>query len=81
MIYEQLLETVTKTIYLGQLITFGKKTEKEINRRITLAWKKYWTLKHIFKEPFTNDQKIEIFNSHILPVLTYESQTWTMTKN
>lgn len=47
-------ETVSETIYQGQLISTENKHAKEIVRRITLAWKKYWSLKHIFKGNFNN---------------------------
>ncbi len=41
------IELVTEAIYLGQLITWENRTEKEVERRITLAWKKFWALKNI----------------------------------
>lgn len=74
------IETVPEIIYLGQLITFNNRTENEINRRITLTWKKYWSLKHIFKGPFSDSHKSTIFNSCIVPTLSYGSQSWTITK-
>ena len=54
--------------------------EEEINKRITLTWNKYWSLKYIFKGPYSNKQKSEIFNSCVLPTLLYGSQTWSLTK-
>lgn len=41
------LETISEIVYLGQLIALENKTDKEMNRRITLAWKKCWSLKNI----------------------------------
>lgn len=35
----QEIKTVTEIIYTGQLVTFKNSTEKEINRRISIAWK------------------------------------------
>ena len=40
-IIEQEMDIVEETIYLGQLITFEDKTEKEVERRISLGWKKF----------------------------------------
>ena len=74
------LEGKDEVIYLGQLIAWDKRNEKEINRRIILAWKKFWSLKFIFKGPFSNKQKSEIFNSSVIPSLIYGSQTWVMSK-
>lgn len=35
-----------KVIYLGQLISLNNGTEKEANRSISIACKKYWSLKN-----------------------------------
>ncbi len=64
------IENVEEVIYLGQLI-LQDSTKKEIDRRVTLTWNKYWSLKKIFKGPFMNKNKSEIFNSCVLPTLTY----------
>lgn len=43
-------------IYLGQKINAnGYSGGGEVQRRITLAWAKFWALKHIFKGPFQNN--------------------------
>ena len=47
----------------------------EYIRRITLTWKNVWSLKLIFKGPFSEKQKSDIFNSPIVPFITYGSQT------
>ncbi len=67
-------------IYLGQLISFEKKTQKKINRRIALTWRKFWSLKHVLKGPFANLHKSQIFNMCVIPSLIYGSQTWAMNK-
>jgi len=56
------------------------RTEKEIERRISIVWNKFWALKHILKGPFKNYSKSMIFSSCILPTITYGSQTWAPTK-
>lgn len=63
---------------MEQIISLENRTEKEVNRRITLAWNKYWSLKHIFKGTFRNDLKSSIFNNCVIPTLTYGSQTWAL---
>ena len=65
------IEEVDELIYLGKLIRMESQTEKEINRRITLAWKKYWSLSHIFKGPFSIKAKCDVLNSCVCPVATY----------
>jgi len=77
----QEIQIVDEYVYLGQLISMQNQTQKEINRRISITWKKFWTLKHILKGPFSYYHKSLIFNSCILPTLTYGAQTWACTKN
>jgi len=68
-------------MYLRQRIALEKRTEKEVERGITLAGKKFWSLKHnILKGPFSNKNKSLILNACVLPTMIYGSQTWTMTK-
>ncbi len=74
------IKTVDNIIYLGQLITFQYQTEKEANRRIALAWSKLWCLGIILKNNFPISYKSHIFNSCVVPVLTYGCQTWSITK-
>jgi hypothetical protein len=70
---------VHEATYLGQNLSFENRTEKEVNIRISKTWAKFWSLKNIFKGPFKNSQKSQIFNMCIVPSLTYGCQTWTLT--
>lgn len=67
-------------VYLGQMISLNNRAEKEINRRKTPAWNKYWSLRKIFKGIYANHHKSAIFNSVVLPTLTYGAQTWSLTR-
>ena len=68
-------------IYLGQLMTQNNAVNKEVERRITNGWKRYWSLKEIMKDKKLNIRiKSKLFNSCVLPVLMYGSQTWTLTQ-
>lgn len=62
---------VTEATYLGQLLTYNNRTEQEIETRISKDWAKYSSLKSIFKGPFKNFHKSEIFNMCLLPSLVY----------
>ncbi len=72
------IEIVEASSYLVQIIVLEKRTEKEMTARIAKTWAKYWTLKKIFKGPFTTSQKSEIFNICVLLTLTFGCQTWTI---
>lgn len=75
------IEYVTEYIYLGQLISNHDSTSKEIDRRIGNAWKRYWSLKEVFKNSQTSIHiKRKLFNTCILPIFTYGCQTWALTK-
>lgn len=74
------IPNINETIYLGQLISFENKMKKELNRRVALTWKKYWSLRAVFKGRYHNTLKSDIFNSCLVPVMTYGSQTWSLTK-
>lgn len=80
LIENQPIENIKETIYLGQTISLENRMSKEIDRRISLGWKKFWQLKDILKGPFSTKQKSKIFNSCIIPVINYGSQTWSLTK-
>ena len=45
-INDEEVEYVEEFIYLGQIISFRNRQDKEISRRILNAWKGFWKLKH-----------------------------------
>lgn len=54
--------------------------QKEIETRIGKAWRYFWSLKKIMKNPhMPMKYKTKIFNSCILSCLTCEA-TWAVTK-
>lgn len=75
------IEYVRSYSYLGQLIAFQDQTNSEIERRISSAWNRYWSLKEIFKsKEFPIASKRKVFNTCVLPCLTYGCQTWALTR-
>ena len=62
--------------YLGQLVSFDNRQEKEIDRRIENAWKSYWSMKG--ELPLCLKRKLVMC---ILPILTYGAQTWSLTES
>lgn len=68
-------------IYLGQIITQQEAMQKEVERRVTNGWKRYWGLKEAMKDKELHvNTKIKLFNTCILPVLMYGCQSWTLTR-
>lgn len=75
------IETVKEYIYLGQLVSFDNSTQNEIQRRIALGWRKYWSLKELMKNNQIDIKiKTKLYNIVILPTLTYGCQTWALRK-
>ena len=78
-INEEKIEQVTEYRYLGQVISFENKMEKEIKVRRANAWKAFWAQKYLLKSKLGLKTKIRIFQSTVLPVLMYGAQTWALT--
>lgn len=79
---DQEVEYVEEYIYLGQIIAPKLQMDKEIQRRLSNSWSRYWSLKEIMKNQSVPMQaKCKVFNMCILPVLTYGCQTWGLTKS
>lgn len=72
---------VQEYVYLGQTVSFQESNKKEIKRRISLAWRKFWSLSFILLDKSQEIKiKREILESCVLPTLTYGAQTWTTTQ-
>lgn len=75
------IETVNEYIYLGQLISFDNNLQKnEISRRIRLGWAAYGKLKKVFSAKIPQCLKTKVYDSCVLPAMTYAAETWTMTR-
>lgn len=75
------IESVDSYVYLGHLIAFGNQMDLEIERRITNSWKRYWSLKEVMKsKQYSTAIKRKLYQTCILPVLTYGCQTWANTR-
>lgn len=75
------LTYVDAYIYLGKQISFNQhNNELEVDRRISITWKKFWCLKEIFKSDMPIGTKTRVMNTCLLPSLTYGCQTWKFTR-
>lgn len=77
----QKIEKVNEFIYLGHTITLGKENQTaEIIRRIRLTWAAVGRLGTKLRNPtLPVNLKRKVFNTCILPVLTYGMETMTLT--
>ena len=66
---------------MGQLLGFQHTMEKELKRRIALAWREFWLLKFILLDKKLNRRmKFESLAALVFPCLTYGCQTWNLTR-
>ena len=76
-----LIENVPGYVYLGQHYSLNEKNqEKEIQRRIMAGWAAYAKHQDIFKSNLVICLKRQVYNSCVLPAMTYVAETWTLTK-
>ncbi|KAK2178458.1 hypothetical protein NP493_543g03022 [Ridgeia piscesae] len=73
-------EDVESYIYLGQRYsTRDKNQDKEIQRRITAGWTEFAKHRDIFKGNIGACLKRQIYNSCVLPAMTYGAETCALT--
>ena len=73
-------EEVHEYNYLGQIIHTEPSHEKEIRRRISLGWAAFNKYGDVMKSKLPVCLKRKVYNQCVLPVLTYGSETWGLTK-
>ena len=71
------LKLVDKFTYLGSSV---KSTEKDIDTRLTKAWKAIDRLSIIWKSDLTDKMKRSFFRAAVVSILLYGCTTWTLTK-
>ena len=80
-INEGRLEQVEEYIYLGQRIELNRENqEAEIMRRIKLNWAPFGNLLDILENKLAQHQETRVLDMCFLPVMTYGSLTWMITK-
>ena len=75
-----LIENVPGYVYLGQHYSLKEKNQdKEIQRRIMAGWAAYAKHRDIFKSNLAICLKRQVYNSCVLPAMTYSAETLTLT--
>ena len=76
-----LIENVQGYVYLGQQYSLKENNQdKEIQRRIMAGWAAYAKHRDIFKSNLAICLKRQVYNSCVLPAMTYGADTWTLTR-
>ena len=67
-------------IYMGQRYsTKDRNQDKEIQRRITARWTAIVKHRDIVKGNIRTCLKSQVYNSRVLPAVTYGAETWALT--
>ena len=78
---DTIIERVDSYVYLGHKLKLGLDNQTaEVKRRIGLGWAAFGKLRLIFKSQMNNSLKRKVFDTCVLPVLTYGAETLTLTK-
>ena len=76
-----LIDNVPGSVYLGQHYSLKEKNQdKEIQRRIMASWAAYAEHRDICKSNLAICLKRQVYNSCVLPAMTYGAETWTLAK-
>ena len=75
------IENVEGYVYLGQRYSLKENNQdKEIQRIIMAGWAAYAKHRDIFKSNLAICLKRQVYNSCVMPAMTYGTETWTLTK-
>ena len=76
-----LIENVQGYVYLGQRYSIKEKyQDKEIQRRIMAGWAAYAKHREIFKRNLAICLRKQVYNSCVLPAMSYGTDTWAIIK-
>ena len=67
-------------VYLGREVNLMNDLASELSRRKRAAWGAYKAIEDVVKRIKNARLRAHLFNTTVLPALTYASETWTMSK-
>uniref|UniRef100_A0A8R1E941 Reverse transcriptase domain-containing protein n=1 Tax=Caenorhabditis japonica TaxID=281687 RepID=A0A8R1E941_CAEJA len=74
------IEEVNEYVYLGRLLNHNNELEPELHRRRRAAWAAFNNIKNTTDALSYPRIRAQIFDSIVLPALTYGSEVWTFTQ-
>jgi hypothetical protein len=79
---DEQIDGVSHYVYLGRKMTTRRKgVMEEVKRRVQLGWYAFGKIKRYLKgTDILRENRARLFNQCIVPVLTYGSETWSLTK-
>ncbi len=80
MIANEALELVEEYTHLGQIVSANPEHEKKIRKKTGMGWRASGKYSLVMNSDLPLSLKRKVHNQCILPVLTYEVETWRLTK-
>ncbi|KAK6757724.1 hypothetical protein RB195_015501 [Necator americanus] len=74
----QIVET-SSYVYLGRSMNMENHLEKELNRRMRVAWAAFTVISEATDQQTDQDRRAHLFDSTVLPALCYAAVTWADT--
>uniref|UniRef100_A0A8R1ELP2 Reverse transcriptase domain-containing protein n=1 Tax=Caenorhabditis japonica TaxID=281687 RepID=A0A8R1ELP2_CAEJA len=74
------IEEVNEYVYLGRLLNHNNELEPELHRRRREAWAAFNNIKNTTDALSCPRIRAQLFDSIVLPALTYGSEVWTFTQ-
>uniref|UniRef100_A0A8R1EDT1 Reverse transcriptase domain-containing protein n=1 Tax=Caenorhabditis japonica TaxID=281687 RepID=A0A8R1EDT1_CAEJA len=74
------IEEVNEYVYLGRLLNHNNELEPELHRRRRAAWAAFNNIKNTTDALSFPRIRAQLFDSIVLPALTYGSEVWTFTQ-
>uniref|UniRef100_A0A8R1EVZ9 Reverse transcriptase domain-containing protein n=1 Tax=Caenorhabditis japonica TaxID=281687 RepID=A0A8R1EVZ9_CAEJA len=74
------IEEVNEYVYLGRLLNHNNELEPELHRRRRAAWAAFNNIKNTTDALSCPRIRAQLFDSIVLPALTYGSEVWTFTQ-
>jgi hypothetical protein len=74
------IELVEDFKYLGKIVSFHNGHSKEVDARVSAAWRSFWGMKKFLISDLPMYHKRKLMNSVVLPTFTYGCQTWTLSR-
>ena len=79
---ERAFEGAPQITYLGSNVSNGNSIEAELRARMLGANRSFYSLRnHFISKNLSRRTKLGLYSTYILPVLTYASETWTLSKS
>ncbi|KAK6740873.1 hypothetical protein RB195_008994 [Necator americanus] len=77
---QQNISECTSYVYMGRELNMMDDLNPELGRKRRAAWGAYKSIEDVVKKTRNTRLRAHLFNTTVLPALTYASETWSFRK-